>query len=355
MIYKNSNNISIEFTPWTSSGYKFTKITMIESLGGSIAAGEIVLESNGSKNSLELITSEYTGKLIIKDEKDGGFIYEIDAFISKKSYIKNYLTLSFLCIKDKKFITDLLITEWDDINSAIKSLYPGKIDIRVSSDVGNGLKIFQGAETNYSLCTKLAMSFKRGIIFAYGWEGLLIKDVVGENEPNVSIGPQSDIFNITPYELEYDKFLYNNPSNPWIPEDDSGGGDSGLTPLYNSNLTDYSNYHYVGVKYEPLLTNYLFNKRYTKNTLYSSIKTVIRGLPPYKLGDVIVFKDMKQEEKLPFDTYLISENRFFMSIDGSLDLDEHGFNTSMTTIMLGVKEGDLILPDTDPVNNNKEK
>ena len=260
-----------------------------------------------------------------------------------------------MCIKDKKFITDLLITEWDDINSAIKSLYPGKIDIRVSSDVGNGLKIFQGAETNYSLCTKLAMSFKRVIIFAYGWEGLLIKDVVGENEPNVSIGPQSDIFNITPYELEYDKFLYNNPSNPWIPEDDSGGGDSGLTPLYNSNLTDYSNYHYVGVKYEPLLTNYLFNKRYTKNTLYSSIKTVIRGLPPYKLGDVIVFKDMKQEEKLPFDTYLISENRFFMSIDGSLDLDEHGFNTSMTTIMLGVKEGDLILPDTDPVNNNKEK
>lgn len=351
MIYKNSNDISIEITPWTNTGYKFTKINMIESIGGSIATGEIVLESDGSKESLELITKEYTGKLIIKDEKDGGFVYEIELFLTKKSYIKNYLTLTFLCIKDKKFITDLLISEWDDINSAIKSLYQGKVDIRVNSDVGNGIKIFQGAETSYSLCTKLAMSFKRGIIFAYGWEGFLLKDVVGEGEPNVSMGPQSGIFNITPYELEYDKFLYNIPVNPWSPED---GEESDVTPLYNSNLTDYSNYYCIGVKYEPLLMNYLFNKRYTKNTLYSSIKTVIRGLPPYKLGDVIVFKDMGQKEKLPFDTYLVSENRFFMSIEGSKDRDEHGFDISMTSIMLGIKEGDLVLPDEDPTNNSEE-
>lgn len=343
MIYRNSSDISIEFTPWTSTGYKFTKINLIESLGGSIATGEIVLEGDGSKESLDLITKEYSGKLIIKDEKDGGNVYEIEVFITKKSYIKNYLTLVFLCIKDKKFITDLLTTEWDDINTAIKSLYPGNINIKTDSDVGNGIKIFQGAETNYSLCTKLAMSFKRGVVFAYGWEGFLLKDVIGEDEPNVSMGPQSGIFNITPYELEYDKFLYNIPSNPWTSED---------TPLYSTNLVDYSNYYHVGIKYEPLLMNYLFNKRYTKNTLYSSIKTVIQGLPPYKLGDVIVFRDLGQEEKLPFDTYLISENRFFMAIEGSRDLDENGFNISMTSIMLGVKEGDLVLPDTDPTNES---
>lgn len=347
MIYKNSNEISIEFTPWMSTGYKFTKINMIEVLGGSIATGEIELESDGSKESLELITSEYTGKLVVKDEKDGGFVYNIDVFITKRSYIKNYLTLTFLCIKDKKFITDLMISEWDDLGSAIESLYPGNLYIKTSSDVGNGIKIFQGAETSYSLCTKLALSFKKKTIFAYGWEGFLLKDVVGEDEPNIVIGPQSGIFNITPYELEYDKFLYNIPTNPWISDEENN-----QVPLYNSNLTNYSNYYCVGVKYEPLLTNYLYNMRYTKNTLYSSIKTVINGLPSYKLGDVIMFKDLIQEEKLPFDTYLVSENRFFMAIENGKSRDEHGFDVSMTSIMLGVKEGDLVLPDTDPTNES---
>lgn len=362
MKYKSSGDVSVEFTPWMGTGYKFTDITLVESLGGSIASGRITMETNGSKESLELITKEYTSKLVLKNEVDGGLVYEMDVFITKKSYIKNYLTLDFLCLKDKKFITDLLISEWDDIGSAIESLYPGKVDIKATSDVGSGVKIFQGAETSYSLCTKLALAFKRKVVFAYGWDGFILRDLESGEEP-LTIGPQvGGTFNTTPYELVYDKFLYSIPTNAWAPaegEEESGGGSSSegeeaLTPLYSTNLVDYSKYYHVGVDYEPLLTNYLYNKRFTKETLYSSFTATTPTLPSYKLGDIVKFKDIKQEEKLPFDTFLVAENRFFMSIEGSKNKDNHGLNLSTTTRLLGIQQGEELFSETDPTESKEE-
>ena len=170
MKYINSYKVSINFTPWFDSGYKFDNIHMYEELGGKIASGEISMSHDGSGEALKLITDQYTGQITL--EKEGGNIYTIDVFIINKKYFKNFLTLNFICIKDKKFYTELIQAEWDDITSAIESLYPGKKDIRCKCDINNKLTIFQNSETNQSLCSKLSYGFKKKSIFAYGLVGV---------------------------------------------------------------------------------------------------------------------------------------------------------------------------------------
>ena len=121
MKYTNSYKVSINFTPWFDSGYRFDNIHMYEELGGTIASGEISMSHDGSGEALKLITDQYTGQITL--EKEGGNVYSIDIFIINKKYFKNFLTLNFICIKDKKFYTELIQAEWDDITSAIESIH----------------------------------------------------------------------------------------------------------------------------------------------------------------------------------------------------------------------------------------
>ncbi len=96
MKYINSYKVSINFTPWFDSGYKFDNIHMYEELGGKIASGEISMSHDGSGEALKLITDQYTGQISL--EKEGGNISTIDVLVINKTYFKNSLTLNFICI-----------------------------------------------------------------------------------------------------------------------------------------------------------------------------------------------------------------------------------------------------------------
>ena len=39
--YTNSYKVTIDFKPWFDSGFQFTKLHMVEELGGKIPGGEI--------------------------------------------------------------------------------------------------------------------------------------------------------------------------------------------------------------------------------------------------------------------------------------------------------------------------
>lgn len=356
MKYKNSFKVTIDFKPWFDSGYVFTKLHMVEELGGEIAKGEIDLEHNGSKEALDLITNQYTGTITI--EKEGGNIYNIDIFITSRKFYKNNVSLYFVCIKDKKFFTELISTEWDDIDSAINSIYPGNKDIRCKSDINNGVKIFQNSESNYSLCKKLAYSYKHNIVFAFGWEGLMLKELVGidsggNTEPYWFISGNVDLHQIDSYNLNYNKRLYYRPLNPWELEDD-GTTDAGYTDLQAKNnrvVQNYNDYCIVHTDYYQLLDNYWFNLRYMNSDLFTSFRVVDLDVPKYKIGDVLKYSREEQDSKLPFDLFLVRSNELFFAVDGSNYTDSNGLNFSWTSKFIGIQENGSVLPPNDPTNN----
>ena len=346
--YTNSYKVTIDFKPWFDSGFQFTKLHMVEELGGKIPGGEIDMNHDGSEAALKLITDQYTGHLSI--EKEGGNIYEIDIFITQRRFYKNSLSLSFICITDKKFFTELIEAEWDDITGALEALYPGKKDIRIKSDINNSIKIFQNHETNYSLCTKLAYSFKHNCIFAYGWEGFKLKDIIGEKdsqgnvEPKLSITGNVEIHQIDSYHMHYNKKIYYTPENPWDPDYLDYEADNNKTIMF------YDNHYLIGTDYYQLVDNYLFNKKYMETELFTSFRAVDLNMPKYKIGDVLKYSRAEQDTKLPFELFLVQSNELFYAVEGSNATDSNGLNFSWTSKLIGLEEGGSVLPDSDPTN-----
>ena len=363
MKYTNSYKVSINFTPWFDSGYRFDHIHMYEELGGKLARGEISMVHDGSSAALRLVTDQYTGQITL--EKEGGNIYVIDIFIINREYFKNFLTLKFVCIKDKKFYTELLQAEWTDITDAIEALYPGKKDIRCKCDIDNQLEILQNSETNQSLCTKLSYGFKKKSVFAYGWEGYMIKEIVGidsggHQEPYYQITGSAEFHQIDSYNLNYYKEIYYTPTNPWEP---LKGGENNREQANNSSedytdrqpknsrtLQMYEEYTIVGKDFEQLMHNYWDNQKYMSTTLFTSFRIKDFNIPVYKIGDILKYRREEQKTQLPFTLFLVKSNELFMAIEDSEAVGPDGENFSWTSMLQGIEEKGEVLPIVDPTN-----
>ena len=361
--YTNSYKVSINLTPWFDTGYRFDHLHMYEELGGKLAWGEISMTLDGSDKALELVTSQYTGHITL--EKEGGNIYEIDIFIVNRAYFKNYLTLRFVCIKDKKFYTELLQAEWTDITEAINALYPGKKDIRCECDINNNLTIFQNSESNQSLCSKLSYGFKKRSVFAYGWEGYMIKEIVGidsggHQEPYYEITGSAEFHQKDSYSLNYYNRIYYTPTNPWEPlkGDENNGeqaanSDEDYTELQCNNsrtLQMYDDYIIVGTDYEQLMHNYWDNRKYMDTTLFTSFKITDFNMPKYKIGDILKYRREEQESELPWKLFLVRSNELFFAIEDSQACAPDGSIFSWTSMLMGIEEDGQQLPIVDPTN-----
>ena len=361
--YTNSYKVSINFTPWFDSGYRFDHIHMYEELGGQLAKGEISMTHDGSAEALKLITDQYTGQITL--EKEGGNTYTIDIFIVNREYFKNFLTLKFVCIKDKKFYTELIQAEWTDITDAIESLYPGKKDIRCECDINNNLTIFQNSESNQSLCSKLSYGFKKKSVFAYGWEGYMIKEIIGidsggHQEPYYKVTGSAEFHQVDSYNLNYHKRIYYTPTNPWEPlKGDENNGEQAANsdedytefqPKNSRTLQIYEDYTIVGKDYEQLMHNYWDNRKYMETNLFTSFRLKDFNIPKYKIGDILQYKREEQESELPFTLFLVKSNELFLAIEDSNAVGPDGSKFSWTSMLAGVQEKGEILPIVDPTN-----
>lgn len=350
-VVKNVVGIEVNLEPFSSKGYKVVNLHMIESLGGSLAGGEIELWHDYSDDALELVTEQQTGTLTLRDTKEGGIEYEIPIFIKSRKFLKLTLSIEFVCISDIKFLEKPLSTEYDNIDDAIKTLYPGKRDIRTSTDIANDLKIYQCCETSYELCTKLAYSFRHEIVFSYSWEGLVLKELCGENN---SAGEKEIFNNIklklnsealmqfkTKYNLNYSKKLNFNPINPWEDTDDSSTGTdyTDYEFLNNRSLVDYDSYALMGTDYYQLQQNYYYNRNLMDAGMYSSLIISGRDFPGYKIGDVIEFRSPEQNTKYPFTKFLVASNEVFFGSDSTTVASPNGNLFEWTSVLYGLDPG----------------
>ena len=322
-----SSNISVDFLPWSEMGLSISSLYLHEELGGSLAYGNAELITLITNDSLDCILRQYTGHINIK--REGGNIYEIDIFIINRKILKNSIILEFVCAKDKRFFTELKSLEYTDITNTLNSLYPGKIDIRSESDINNELPLRQFMETDQSFCIKLALSFKKNTIFAFGWEGFMLKDLKdgidskGEKEEYDSSKKtvnSSVIFGgvgaeeTEPMMVNYDYNRFVVPWDPWKkPEnDDSNSTDySAFSPINSSTLKYHDNYITLGKEYTALVENYVYNQKLLSSNLFATKSIRVNDIPRFKLGDVITYKHLSEKDiDYPFKTFLVKSNTF---------------------------------------------
>lgn len=358
MRVKNSTGISLEFKPWTTdlepTRYRITKLQIYEELGGEIPRGKMGLEHDGSQEALQLITEQNTGIIKLEDEKDGGLVYEIPIYITKKSSLYNILDIEFVCTQDKKFYANPISESYPTIKDAIQTVFPGKQDIRIEPDGAvDGIPESQNGETSYEFCKRMCYSYKANSVFAFGWEGLLIKELKSNNNE----GAEDDIIEIKgglmqltkPYQLNYNKYLNHLPYDPWL-----GTQDDDILPTTKENyedvmpknvgvIMDYNQYGIVGKNYLGHIQNLMQNQRIMNSNLYTDFQLKATDMPKYKLGDVVSYKYPDEEEmKLyPFKTFLVKSNELFWTSDDSDgEVDWNGLRFSWTSKLVGLERGD---------------
>ena len=353
-IIETSTGLSIEFTPWTDNNmFKITKLHLYEDLGGKLAHGNVDLIRSSSEEALKLITEQNTGTIVLKNNKPGGLTYEIPVFISSRSHLKYGISLELNCIPDIDFLTKRITETYDDIESAIDLTYPGKKDIRTKPDSSvTSNKEVQNYQTNAEFCSRLCGSFKQGIVYAFGWEGLLIKDIVGKDsfgndEPNIILenGVSMTMASCHKYNYNYNLNEINEPFRPFSDSEKSITGSKDYIesePINVTAILSKDEYHIVGKDYLSHLSNWKYNQRIFDSNLYSSF--IIKGvdMPNFKLGDVITFYQSRSDTdaQTPYKYFLVKSNEFFYSNEDSDTVDQNGLKLSWTTMLVGLEDGD---------------
>lgn len=366
--FKSSYGINIDYEPWFSSGYRLVNLKIREELGGSLASGSIRLTQVSDLKNLKLVTDQYTGMITITksgNNNDEDVLFKFEIFIINRTYEKNSVLLDFYCISNKSFYTDLQSNSYKNITEALNSLYPKSpaefggrlgIDIRCDSDIANEISIVQFNETNHSLCTKLANSFKRKAIFAYGFNGFFIKDILGINsltKDETKLDNLPKIINNLgtvrekSFMIPYNNILFQNIKEPWLEEKYSN-----LSSPYSTSFLLYDKYVTVGNSMTPLMENYVYNTTHFNTSLYSYSSIVTNTIPDYRLGDVITFVDEKEELtdkdtiKFPYKTFLICSNEFFITAD-SIKVSKNLSGMSWTSRIIGLEQFGKLFPEMD--------
>lgn len=359
--FKTSYGIKVTFTPWFSSGWRFTKLTLKEELGGEIASGTIDLITDRSNGALDVLKNEKKGQLKLED--DWGESLTIPVLIIDKHHTNNYLTLKFLCGITSSEFFDINKTQIHEkpIKEVIKSLYPGKVDIR--PDCETDLQkdppppYYQDQETNWNYCTKLCMAYKKDCIFTYGWEGLMVKDTFGnKNSHGQHDSVAKDQMRITVDSAHVSQrddmrrpllkpSLYDFPVNLWEDTEQKVAikDYTDWEPINFRCMAKMDERYIMHKDYYQLDYNFSYNREYQESTFYNQITITNRDIPKYRIGDAVYVKNAPMIAEKSYDLwdwkwYLVKENEIFLAIDDAGYLDEDGQLFGWTSKLVAYEE-----------------
>jgi hypothetical protein len=303
-----------------------------------------------------MITDQNTGTISIVHEKKDGLSYEFDIWITEREYYENFLKIKFACIKNLDFFTKrITTTHQGGIKDIIESLYPGTSDFRIESSITDDIVFYQSCETNYETCKKLCYAFKDKSIFAFGFDGLLIKDLRGlkdhkgndesQDDPKSRLTLETDRLSVQTqtYKLKYNKYLNHESFSAWEDTEDKESTTENYSEVMSKNakvIMNYKEYRVMGKTSADLISNAWNNKSVMESKGYTSLRIVQPDIPHYKLGDVVLYERALQERSLPWKNYLIASNELFYSTDGNKIMDPNGFRFSWTSHLYGLEDGD---------------
>lgn len=350
----NENTVTI--LPFTDKGFKFITLDCEEYVCGYIARGIITMVHDGNKDALELITEQETVDIEIGTVKSGTLL-KIHGVILNRKYFKNKVSLMFHCIPDIDFYSRRGKLIYTDIDSAIKNLWKGEMEIRTTTDLPSGIELNQAGEFDYKYLGTLCGSYKKNTIYAFGLDGLLIKDLIGvdstgNNEPYrivLSNGMQVTQDESNPYDLNYDYKLYMNTNNTWEEDYSSMESKNISTIMFNNK------YRLVHKDHSILRENLLNNQKLYFSRMYGRVVvTNTFQLLSYRIGDTVYYKRPGEDDTTPFSTYNISKITYhFRSEPSNGEHDQFPFKQVFTLHCL--EEKGVVMNTEDPKAEKTDK
>lgn len=356
--YKNfsGHSFGIYLKDWFELGYRATSVLLTEELGENIASGAINLSLVGSKevsqDQLDTLYKTSDGTLYLyrnnsNNEPYEDSEYEIPIFITSKKRERSDVSISFICCKNgKEFYNNKQEFIFSSLMDAVETLYTGKIDKREDpDDYINSLEVHINHETPYTVLKKMLYSYKKDVIFSFGWEGLLIRSVKpGENLNSwgssdiktLVIG--TDFHQIGPHNYEYGKAMHESSFNPWEKsENEEEEKESECRPdvdykeLQSKNIRSQimgQAYFITRTDHYVKQENYIRNLRYTTYGSFSDVLEVIgTTMPNVKLGDIVKVEKAslgEKDSKIPFSIYIVAENEAGLSYEGGSKARKQG-------------------------------
>lgn len=349
----SSQNIKLELTPWTDSGFSIDWVSFKEELGGTLPTGNVSLVFPRDQESLDSLLNINNGTFILEDNNPEGFCFEVPITVLNRSYDKNTLLLEFVGVANANFITTRVTADYKDISDAMGTLYPGELDVRVDSDLSNNQMLHQSCETGLDYLNRLLYSYKENTVFGYTWTGLLFKDLIGRSSvgtdesvdnrlPSIVGGGTGNLTNIEPYTMTYSKVGNYKIVDPW---EDS---DNPLKVAYKDdkpiNVTSIlsSGYHICRTGYEDMLVNHIKNA-INFSTGFTGNYTITGTLMPnnYRIGDIVFYRRAEDDDVIDSSYYtkcLVYSNSVFMG-NGQSMVSPRGFNFEWTTELRLVESG----------------
>lgn len=347
MLAQSDNSIKFRIFPWNN--FKLEMIDLYEEIGGNIASGKVILSYMGTKNSWEtLLNNNNAGTIEIVDTSgdSDNIILKIPYFINNRVISGNRLTLNITCVRDRTFTDRISTLSFNNLEKAIKSIYPGEIFSNVGPDsYANSNKIYQVCESDYSLCNKLCLSYRRNIVFSYGFKGLYIKDVaLNQRTEKNSYRPGANFETSSVPTYEQNRTLDHLPFNCWT-QIGQGAPTKSITkePFYCTSLGLFDKNYIVGRNYGIMLDNYLYNSRLLNNSYVSTIINFYGLLPKFDPGDVIFLNNGFEGNPDNFKKYIVKSNElFFAANDNEFYKTEKELKFSTITKLVNFDTGEWV-------------
>lgn len=366
--FLTNQNITVNLQPWFKNGFRFTRLYLYEEIGGKVAHGELDLIYDGSEEAFKLLSEQKTAMLTLQEEE--GPNLTIPIFFTNIVQDHNRVYTTFLCIQAIDFVDVDITTVWEmPIKDVINALYPGNVDIRdgCEPDIQSDPLYYQNKETNKDLCERLCYSYKKDCIFAFGFEGLMIKDTMGmknskgkdesdeNNLPDLRVDIQGSTQRSAFTNSNFKRSLYQLPINLWE-DTEQKVAIKDYTDYESLNLNvmaKYRNRYYMHKDYYQLWYNYTYNWVYQHSTYYQEISVIHRFMPRYKIGDVVYYTNEQftsENTKWDYKYYLVRSNEIFLSTDQSDVYDEYGLRYGWTSKLVALQENGAIAlgSDEDP-------
>lgn len=365
--YANSQGYSVWFEPWCSSGFRLIDATFEEVLGGDLAGGTVNLVGSSQRGTQQTREEEYTGKFTI--EKNGNLIKTFDVFIVSKSFKKERLSMSFVCVTDPKYYRDAdIITYSGSLDNIVKQIYPN-VDIRCASDIqGEDLHLYQNYETNLVFLNKIAAGFRKNSVFGHTLEKFIIKETCTKEEMDSALLVASHPDSQTPGNKPYTKSLYYSPTNLWTDGKDDrrvGKDYSKVQSRYIRSISHMGDISYMERDTAQLLENVEKNIVNLGSSYFQRLNFSLKDIPPYGLGDVVEYfrTDISASGiEWPYRYYLVYSTYLYFSTSGTGKIDPRSrkpSDFSYLTTLVGLEEdGKIALAKTeeeDPTLEEQKK
>jgi len=381
MAENKSHKVLISFTPWEEKGFKIELLHIWEKLGGEQPGGKMELSHDGRQEALDYITSQQTGIINIKDENNGGQSYSFGVFIIDRNYFNNRIELSFIIIpKDdllagKDFYIKPMSRTFSSVSKAVEQVWPGKdekngnpIIKNIEPDTNEG-EVYQDNETGSSFLSRVCGGWKYKSVFAFSWDGLVIKGIGDDIKGDVEIvtGAAGAWQQKSTSRLKYSSLNNRSLFNPWTndnKDDDSSISKSTTSekdfkdcqPKFVTSSISKDSYKIHAPGYDTLEKNLKKNSEFRG---YSSTVIVAQEMPKdWKIGDVVVYKRIdlnnasETEKDIKTLRCVVAANEFFFSQNGASRVGPNGYPFEWQAVLWGLDEFDVTKELQNNTNNN---